>query len=129
MTKSGSFKLSSPVNKRMQDSAKLREKYPDRIPVIVEISHSSTLQLDKNKYLVPPTITVGQFQYILRKKVPNLNPQEAIYMFINKSLCPIAQELGYVYNEKKDIDGFLYIIINTENTFGSYQKLEECNNF
>jgi len=121
MTKSGSFKLSAPLSKRQQDSERLREKYPDRIPVICETSrpNSNPLQLDKNKYLVPNTITVGQFQYTLRKKIPNLSPESALYMFIGNTLCPIAQEMGQVYNEKKDIDGFLYIIINTENTFGN----------
>lgn len=119
MTLEGSYKLASPYEKRCEDSKRIRDKYPDRIPVICEIGKSSNLMLDKNKYLVPCNITVGQFQYIIRKKVPNIGAEHALYMFINNGLMPVAKEMYEVYNEKKDKDGFLYTVINTESTFGN----------
>ncbi len=119
MTKEGSFKLATPYEKRFQDSNRLRDKYPDRVPVVCEIAHNSSLVLDKNKYLVPHDITVGQFQYIIRRKVPNLTAEQALYMFIGNSLVPIAESMGQVYNKLKGIDGFLYTVVSTENTFGN----------
>jgi GABA(A) receptor-associated protein len=118
MAVENSFKLSAPYDKRVHDSRRIRDKYPDRIPVICEVAKSSSLSLDKCKYLVPHDITVGQFQYILRKKIPNLTADQGLYMFVNNSLPTITSEMSILYNEKKDDDGFLYIIINTESTFG-----------
>lgn len=118
MTKDGSFKLSAPLEKRIENSQNIRKKYPNRVPVVCEVSRDSQIVLDKNKYLVPKNITVGQLQYIIRKKVPNLNHEQALYMFIGNTLAPIAREMGDIYEDRKDQDGFLYVVINTENTFG-----------
>ena len=41
------------LDERKEECDKLRSKYPDRIPVIVERSTSSKLQeLDKQKYII-----------------------------------------------------------------------------
>ncbi|AQK76475.1 Autophagy-related protein 8c [Zea mays] len=36
MAKTSSFKLEHPLEKRQSEANRIREKYPDRIPVIVE---------------------------------------------------------------------------------------------
>jgi GABA(A) receptor-associated protein len=49
-------------------TARIRAKYPDRIPVICEKALKSNLEdIDKKKYLVPSDLTVGQFVYVIRK--------------------------------------------------------------
>ena len=49
------FKLQNPdVTKRKQESEKVREKYPERIPIIIEKDPNSKIKdLDKTKFLVP----------------------------------------------------------------------------
>ena len=46
-------------------------KYPQRVPIIVDCKKE--LKLDKNKYIVPNDLTVGQFMYILKKRINIFN--------------------------------------------------------
>lgn len=112
------FKENHPLKKRMDESTRIRKKYPDRVPVIVEKAESSDIEiLDKKKYLVPGDLTVGQFVYVVRKRI-KLEPEKAIFLFINNTLPPAASLMSQIYKEHKDTDGFLYIIYSGESTFG-----------
>ena len=95
------------------------KKFPDRVPVIVNKKDKSKLNdLDKNKYLVPTDMTVGQFIFVLRKNI-KLKPEQAIFIFINNSLPPTAMLMGEIYGRDKDKDdGFLYVTYSDENVFG-----------
>ena len=95
------------------------QKYPDRIPIIVErcSNDTSTELINKNKYLAPSSLTVGQFVYVIRKRLV-LPPEKAIFLFIGGILPPTASLLGSIYDEHKDRDHFLYITYSGENTFG-----------
>lgn len=73
--------------------------------------------IDKKKYLVPADLTVGQFVYVIRKRI-KLSPEKAIFIFINNVLPPTAALMSSIYEEQKDEDGFLYITYSGENTFG-----------
>lgn len=115
------FKKKFSFEQRKAESKKILDKYPDKVPIIVEKLKGSTLDdIDKHKFLVPTDMTVGQFIYILRKRI-NLSPNEALYIFINKTLPATSQMVCSIYNDykKKDnFDGFLYIHYCNENTFG-----------
>ena len=112
------FKKSKPENVRITESSKIIEKYPERIPVIVEKSSRSKIaDIDKNKYLVPKDMTMGQFIYVVRKKI-NLDSSQALFLFVDNVLCNGSKVMADVYNSYKDKDGFLYITYSTENTFG-----------
>jgi len=64
-----SYKEENPFEKRRAEGEKIRRKYPDRIPVIVEKAPKSRLRdLDKKKYLVPSELTIGQFYFLIRKR-------------------------------------------------------------
>eukprot|EP00164_Ancoracysta_twista_P000010 GFYU01000013.1.p1 GENE.GFYU01000013.1~~GFYU01000013.1.p1 ORF type:complete len:119 (-),score=47.64 GFYU01000013.1:228-584(-) len=116
MTKS--FKQEHTFEKRKQEAARIRAKYPDRIPVICEKAENSDIpDIDKKKYLVPADLTVGQFVYVIRKRI-KLSPEKAIFTFVNNVLPPTAALMFNVYEEHKDEDGFLYITYSGENTFG-----------
>ncbi|CAF1710914.1 hypothetical protein HID58_056791 [Brassica napus] len=103
-----SFKLSSPLEARMGEATRMREKYPDRIPVIMEKAGQSDLpDIDKNKYLVPADLTVGQFKYVVRKRV---KPGAEILVFVNNTLIPPnAALMSAIYEKHKDEDGLLYM--------------------
>ncbi|KAJ2556385.1 Autophagy- protein 8, partial [Coemansia sp. RSA 1933] len=105
--------------KRQEEADRIRRKYPDRIPVICEkVEKSDIHNIDKKKYLVPADLTVGQFVYVIRKRI-KLSPEKAIFIFVNEILPPTAALMSSVYEEHKDDDGFLYITYSGENTFGA----------
>lgn len=113
------FYKSIPYEKRKHESERIIAKYPDRIPIICEKSNNdkSMINIDKNKYLVPNDLTVGQFVYVIRKRI-KLNPETAIYLFINNKLHNSSALLSNVYQHNKNKDGFLYVTYSGENSFG-----------
>jgi GABA(A) receptor-associated protein len=116
----GSYKIKKGFSQREGESKKIREKYPDRIPIICEKSlraGSSLPDLDKSKYLVPHDFTIGQFMYIIRKRL-KINNSEALYLFANGHLMSCSTTLNVAYYKYKDPDGFLYFKYSKENTFG-----------
>lgn len=111
------------LEKRSAEAARIREKYPDRIPVIVEKAEKSDIpNIDKKKYLVPADLTVGQFVYVIRKRI-KLSAEKAIFIFIDNVLPPTGAIMSAIYDEKKDVDGFLYVTYSGENTFGGLNEL------
>ena len=113
------FQSSNGFEERLSESNKIIEKYPDRVPIIVERSPdcNNIPQIDKKKYLVPHDLTVGQFIYIIRKRI-SLEPDKAIFIFVKNNLPAPARDIVEIYKEYKDKDGFLYVTYSGENTFG-----------
>ncbi|KAI4341213.1 hypothetical protein MLD38_025964 [Melastoma candidum] len=102
--------------KRRAEAARIREKYPDKILVIVEKAERSDIpNIDKKKYLVTADLTVGQFIYVLCKQI-KLSAEKAIFIYV---LPLTGAIMSTIYEDKKDKDGFLYVTYNSENTFGS----------
>lgn len=113
----------SPLEKRKSEAERIRAKYPDRVPVICEKADRSDIpDIDKKKYLVPADLTVGQFHYVIRKRI-KLAPEKALFLFCSNSIPPNAALMSTVYEEQKDEDGFLYIQYSGESTFGDWEEL------
>merc|ERR1711974_378372 len=54
------YKEEHPFEKRRAEGEKIRRKYPDRVPVIVEKAPKARIgDLDKKKYLVPRISQLG----------------------------------------------------------------------
>ena len=112
------FQKDFSLEERKKESDKIKSKYNDRIPIIVEKSLNSDItNIDKHKFLVPNDITIGQFVYIIRKRI-KLAPEKSLYIFINNIIPPTANSMNTIYEEHKNEDGFLYITYGGENTFG-----------
>ncbi len=112
------YKKEHDIETRKAESQKIRTKYPDRVPIIVEkVANSDITEIDKKKYLVPADLTMGQFQYVIRKRI-KLDQTKALFIFINNILPPTSSLVSQIYDEKKDEDGFLYVTYSSENTFG-----------
>lgn len=114
------FKSSHTLAQRKEESQRVKDRYPDRMPIICERSAMCTQvpELDKTKYLVPRDLTVAQFMYVIRKRI-KLNADRALFVFINNTIPPSAALLSDVYERNKDEDGFLYVTYSGEQTFGS----------
>ncbi len=113
------FKLQFTFDQRRSESKRIREKYPDRVPIICEKSpkHPTMPNLDKKKYLVPTDLTLAQFIYVIRKRL-KLEASKALFLFIDGYILSSNLLLGDIYEEHSDIDGFLYIKYSEESTFG-----------
>ncbi|ODV86233.1 hypothetical protein CANARDRAFT_27483 [[Candida] arabinofermentans NRRL YB-2248] len=119
------FKDEHPFEKRKAESHRIRTKFHDRVPVICEkVEESDIAEIDKRKYLVPSDLTVGQFVWVIRKRIM-LRPEKAIFIFVNDILPPTASLMSTIYDQYKDKDGFLYILYSGENTFGDLEGVEE----
>ncbi|KAH0884158.1 hypothetical protein HID58_060254, partial [Brassica napus] len=127
-----SFKSEHPLERRQIEASRIRDKYPDRVPmkcmlqVIVEKAERSDVpNIDKKKsvvyfclrFLVPADLTVGQFVYVVRKRI-KLSAEKAIFVFVKNTLPQTAAMMSAVSDENKDEDGFLYMTYSGENTFG-----------
>ena len=118
MAGQGRFRDEHPLERRKAESARIRERYPDRIPVIVERAQNTDVpDIDKKKYLVPADLTVGQFVFVVRRRI-KLSPERAIFVFVRNVLPPTAALMSSIYEDFKDEDGFLYLQYSGENTFG-----------
>merc|ERR1712012_1105172 len=82
------YKEEHPFEKRRAEGEKIRRKYPNRVPVIVEKAPKARLgDLDKKKSLVPSDLTVGQFYFLIRKRI-SLRPEDALFFFVNNTFPP-----------------------------------------
>ncbi|KAG6849588.1 hypothetical protein H0H93_007173 [Arthromyces matolae] len=112
------------LEKRKAEAERIRQKYPDRIPVICEKADRTDIPtIDKKKYLVPSDLTVGQFVYVIRKRI-KLAPEKAIFIFVDEVLPPTAALMSAIYEEHKDEDNFLYVSYSGENTFGDEARVD-----
>jgi GABA(A) receptor-associated protein len=120
------FKDESTFDKRVQLSTRLREQYPDKIPVIVEAykSNKDSLNLVNTRFLINECESVHKLIYEARKKIENLRPEEALFFFCKTSdggdiLAPSTSTMGQLYEKYKDADGMLYFVVTKEQVYGN----------
>lgn len=111
------FKNRFSFEERAKEGERVFKKYPDRIPVICEPLSSSSPAIDKNKYLVPNNISVGQFLFVIRKRI-KLPPEKALFLFVEKKIPNPQETMSELYNMYKSPDYFLYFTYSLENVFG-----------
>ena len=112
------FKKLSTFEKRQNESQRIIKKYPERVPVVVCKNYGDTLpDIDKQKFLVPKDMSIGQFMYVIRKRI-KLDANQALFILVNNSLQTSTKMLSEIYETCSDPDGFLYIVYSSENTFG-----------
>jgi GABA(A) receptor-associated protein len=142
------YKQEHSLEQRRFEAERIRRRYPDRIPVIVQpllsshstsssllsmslfrsftssststSSHDATLaRLDNEKFLVPSELSFGQFAYNIRRRL-RLRPEHALFFYIGLyGKQPIlSAAMEVLYNDNKDTDGFLYVCYADEKVFG-----------
>ena len=115
-----SFRDKFPFKKRLDESTRIMEKYPDRVPIICEKwgNDSEIPDIDRKKYLVPMDLSIANFMYVIRKRL-KVSPDKGIYLFVNDHIMPTTSSLvSQYYEQYKDPDGFLYVAYSGESTFG-----------
>ena len=107
---------------RVEEATRIRNRYPDRLPCIVERATnrgaSNVPLLDKVKFLVPSDLTVGQLAYVLRRRL-TLASDVALFLYVGNTLPSSTMLMREVYAAYRDADGFLYLTYSGESAFGS----------
>ena len=113
------YKSELTLENRIDEVNKILSKWPGRIPIILEKSRNSQLDdMPKSKFLCPPEYTVQQFLGCIRKKI-KMRRDTALFIFINgKELVTGDSSIIAIYEEKKDEDGFLYMIYSDQDVMG-----------
>ena len=117
------FKKNTPFEKRKEVSGRILARHPDRVPVIVcKATGKNTKnvpEIAKQKFLVPVDISVAKFIHEIRKNLPSLSEEQAIFIFVDEGIMPPASMLmNTLYDRFKDEDGFIYIVYSNEEVFG-----------
>ena len=112
-----SYKNMYTLEKRQDEALRIKEKYPNRVPIICERYTVGDPEIDRKKYLVPDDLSISNFIYVIRKRI-KLKPENALYLFVNGKILNGTGLLAQIYEKNKDNDGFLYIKYTLENTFG-----------
>jgi GABA(A) receptor-associated protein len=106
---------------RIKRSSSLLQKYPDKIPVILEKSTNDKYlpKMNKTKLLVADTMTISAVLKLIKTNL-NINESTSIYIIVpdKNIMLSGAQSITSIYQEYKNKDGFLYLEYCTENVFG-----------
>lgn len=104
---------------RQQEYKNIREHYPDRIPVIIDIEGGG-LYLKRRKYLVERDMLFANFAHVIRQRLC-VSPNESLFFFYENTIPCQSHTLGQIFNEHGvSCDGFFVLTVAKENTFGSF---------
>jgi GABA(A) receptor-associated protein len=113
------FKKANSIDKRLKESSRVLDKFPDRIPVICEPGKNTHKlpKIDKTKFLVPKDITIAHFVMIIRGRL-KLDASVALFFVVGDVIASSNSTMNELYANHADADGFLYMTYSEENTFG-----------
>ena len=121
-----SFKEQHTLDERINESCRIKARYPDRVPVIIECSGELDSLITKKKYLVPRDISISSLSCVLRNRSSKIDSRKAIILFIDNKMPKAINLVGEIYdeyiqnhmNKKERCDEFLYVYVTYESTFG-----------
>ena len=107
------------LEKRLEQSTRIREKNEGKIPVIVEKGkHAENLkEVDTLKLILPPQSHIADLLQVVQQKVVTKEYQQ-IYLKVGKEVPAPKIALSDIYEKKKDEDGFLYVTYEAETPMG-----------
>ena len=112
------FEKSFSFDERQKESRKIKEKYPDMLPVIVsKIRPDKRDELSQCKFLVPKGLHFFRLSRVIKRKL-EMKQEEALFLYINNQMNSSNILMIDVYLQHKKDDGFLYVMYGTESTFG-----------
>ena len=108
------------VAKRTSLSKKLRVKYPERVPLIIQpapkCSHLKLSNRDRLKLVADKNMTTSTLMWLIRNEV-NIQSHQALFFFSKNTLVVCTQKVGDLDKNIAE-DGFVYLDFSTENAFG-----------
>ena len=115
------YKQTKNLAQRMLTAQNLRTRYQGRSFVIIEVKNLDNVPENlPEKYIVPKDRTLAAFLSELRSKYLTINQNQAVFLFISgRYILDMTTTFEYIEDKYGDEDGFLYILISGENTFGT----------
>lgn len=106
------------LEERIKIRGRIMAKYHNTVPVI--LCGGKDVVLSKTKFVIPVHATFGKLILHAREQILELKPSEAIFLFVGDDVSPpVSEFIEAVYERYKDpADGFLYVYVTKENTFG-----------
>jgi hypothetical protein len=99
---------------RVKKSTRIRSRHPDRLPVIIV---PVNVTIDQLKYLPHKESSFGEFMHMIRRYI-TLNKEQSLLCFVDDKLIPLTNTIDMIYKIHMNQDGYLYVTILAENTFG-----------
>ncbi|KAM3144492.1 hypothetical protein pb186bvf_003361 [Paramecium bursaria] len=128
-SKKGNFKSEMSLEQRKQKTEGFKQRYPDKIPIIVEKHKKCNLkELDRVQFLVSREIKFSDFKSQIREKL-KLKDNQALFLQCgntiitdgnNLFLNPIQDcKMVEIYEKYQDKDDhFLYLLYTDAEVFG-----------
>ena len=114
------YKQIKTFDQRKLISQNILEKYPDKVPIILEKDPTNKIQeFKKTKFLSERKYTVSEFTQKIRSEM-KLPEEEALFLSVKGKYSISGQKImENIYNTYKDEDGFLYIMYTSELIYGN----------
>lgn len=110
---------------RRADYDRIVGKFPDRLPVLIDIgldaAHFSAPvdpESIRYKYLVPKTMVMSELMATIRKRLPELRPEAAVFLTVGGTIPAMTQAVTTAFQGHEADDGFPTVRLISENTFG-----------
>lgn len=123
------FRAKHTWQERLCKNRDIRQKYPDRIPILVDAyKKKGGYVLKQHKFLCPKEYTLGQFLFNLMKHFEVTDGKntalDSLRLFISDKpiLGSINASIQHLYLDHQNVDGFLYMYYDTEEAFGAEEK-------
>jgi GABA(A) receptor-associated protein len=108
--------ISKPLEERKSKSDFYLRENPERIPVFM-VNKKPEFQIDRLKFLIPKSYKIQSLLNTIRNS-NKFSQDEAFYISSNKKILNVSKEIGAIYDEDKNEDGFLYLEITNIVPFG-----------
>ena len=108
--------------KRQQWHNEAEVKFPTKVAIIVERgpkSDGDMAQLANPKFLMPRAFSIGEVLSVVRSKL-NMTKEKGLVLMDSrgKYVHKPSNNIGDIYEQYKDEDGFLYLLYCSENVYG-----------
>lgn len=111
------FRQRLSLDQRRIQFARVADRRPKYVPVILEPGTRQTRACDKEKFLVPNDLSVAQFAYVVRKRL-KMDSAEALFLLVERRMASATTTFASLYASNACEDGFLYVTYTFENAFG-----------
>lgn len=112
------FKIMYPsLEQRKEKHKNITRNHKNRIVVIVDFKHGHKVHI--HKLLVPKSMLFGCLHKIMHSHCDKKSAYSSYFLYVKRHIIvPLFETVGSAHKQYGDEDGFLYVTMRQENTFG-----------
>lgn len=117
------YDIQKTFDERLAEAEKILKKENNKLPVLFEFTdhNNERMKLQKNKFALDRTITVGEMVLIVRNRI-EVESYKGLYLYIefDKKVIILSNNslIGDLYDKYRGFDKFLKIHYDVEPMFG-----------